>query len=119
MKNIQKIKRQKYQRRQRRVRAKIIGTATRPRLAVFRSLSHIYGQLIDDNIGKTLVSVSDYALKKGVGNKTAKALAVGKLLAVAAQAAGIKQAVFDRRQFKYHGRVKALADGAREGGLQI
>lgn len=114
----------KYQARQRRIartRAKISGTSERPRLTVRRSLGHIYAQVIDDVKGKTLVAASDKDLKgeAAKGKKMDMALAVGKLLAERAQAASIKSVVFDRRDKKYHGRVKALAEGAREGGLQF
>jgi large subunit ribosomal protein L18 len=103
--------------RKRRVRAKINGTAQKPRLSVFRSNTHIYGQLIDDVNGVTLASASDLKSKKG--NKTESATAVGKALAELAKKAKITECVFDRNGYKYHGRVKALADGAREGGLQF
>lgn len=104
-------------RRKRRVRAKISGTAERPRLSVFRSNSHIYAQLIDDVTGATLVQASDIKSKKG--NKTESATTVGKTIAEAAKKAKITECVFDRNGYKYHGRVKALAEGAREGGLQF
>jgi large subunit ribosomal protein L18 len=96
---------------------------TRPRLAVFRSVKHMYAQIIDDGVGKTLVSAStvDKALReqlKGTGNKTAAAV-VGKALAERALEAGIKQVAFDRRQCRYHGRVAALADAARKAGLEF
>ena len=97
-----------------RVRNKIAGTAERPRLAVFRSLTHIYAQLIDDQGGKTIVAASD---ADGTGKKSERAAAVGKLLAERAKAAGIENVVFDRGGYRYHGRVKALADAARKGGL--
>lgn len=113
-----KAKKLRVERRHRRVRAKISGTAARPRLSVYRSLSHIYAQLIDDAKGVTLASVKDTDIKGGK-NKTEQALAVGRLIAEKAQAKKISQAVFDRGAFKYTGRVKALADGAREGGLTI
>ena len=103
----------------RRIRKKINGTAERPRLTVFRSTQHIYAQLIDDLAGHTLASASsleDVALK---GTNTEKSVAVGKKLAERAQAAGIDTAVFDRNGFRYHGRVKALADSAREGGIRF
>ncbi|MFA5185095.1 MAG: 50S ribosomal protein L18 [Patescibacteria group bacterium] len=101
-----------------RVRAKISGTAARPRLAVRRSLNHIYAQLIDDVAKKTLASASDKEIK-GKFNKTEVAAEVGKLLAGKAVAKKIEAAVFDRRDKRFHGRVKALADGAREGGLKF
>lgn len=104
-------------RRQRRVRAKVSGTAARPRLSVFRSLRSIYAQLIDDTTGTTLVSVDDRKLKGD--NKTAKATNVGLKLAELAKAKNITTVVFDRGGRQYHGRVKAVADGAREGGLQF
>ena len=107
-------------RRHRRVRGKISGTTQRPRLDVFRSSKHIYAQLIDDTTGKTLVSAS--SLDKGFteyGGNAKAAAEVGKAIAKKALDAGIKQVVFDRGGFVYHGRVKALADGAREGGLEL
>ena len=108
-------------RRHLRVRKKVNGAAGRPRLAVFRSLNHIYAQVIDDQAGRALVSAS--SLEKGLreekGAKTEKARKVGALLAQRAIVAGIKQVVFDRGGFIYHGRVKALAEAAREGGLQF
>jgi large subunit ribosomal protein L18 len=112
--------RQARDRRRRRVRGKVSGTAERPRLAVFRSNVGIYAQLIDDAAGKTLASASWKSLPKGFkGTKTAQANEVGKRLAAAAEKAGIKAAVFDRAGYLYHGRVKALAEGAREGGLEF
>jgi large subunit ribosomal protein L18 len=107
-------------RRHRRVRKHVLGTAERPRLAVFRSNRHIYAQLIDDLSARTLASASDLDADAGAaGDKTAKAKAVGALLARRAAGAGIERAVFDRGGRLYHGRVAALADGAREGGLTI
>lgn len=110
-------------RRHRRVRKKIFGTAERPRLNVFRSLRHVYAQIIDDERGHTLVAVS--TLEEGLRDdlaeldKSSQAKVVGKALAERAQAKGIRQVVFDRGGYKYHGRVKALADGVREGGLEF
>ncbi len=107
-------------RRHRRVRGKISGTAERPRLDVFRSSKHIYAQIIDDVAGVTLVSAS--TLEKGFegfGGNVEAANKVGKMIAEKALAKGIKQVVFDRGGFVYHGRVKALAEGAREGGLEL
>jgi large subunit ribosomal protein L18 len=112
-------KRQARERRHRRVRGKIAGTAERPRLAVFRSNNGIFAQLVDDDAAKTLASASWLNLKSFKGNKTEQAAAVGKLLAENAKAAGVERCVFDRGGYLYHGRVKALADGAREGGLQF
>lgn len=113
-----KVKNQVNLRRKKRVRAKISGTANRPRLSVFKSLKHIYAQLIDDEAGKTLVSVSDKEVKGGK-TKTEKAEALGKLIGEKALAKKISQAVFDKGAFKYHGRVKAVAEGARNAGLKI
>jgi large subunit ribosomal protein L18 len=106
-------------RRHRRVRRRISGTAERPRLAVFRSNRGIFAQLIDDDAGRTLASASWLGLKGQSGNKTEQAAAVGKALATAAAKAGITNCVFDRGGYLYHGRVKALADAAREGGLEF
>jgi large subunit ribosomal protein L18 len=107
-------------RRHRRVRGKIYGTAERPRLVVFRSNSGIEAQLIDDVEGKTLAAASWLGLKKSFkGNKTEQAVEVGKLLAEAAKKANVETVVFDRGGYLYHGRVKALADAAREGGLKF
>ena len=112
--------RQARERRHRRVRAKVRGSAERPRLVVFRSNRGIEGQLVDDDAGKTLASASHLALAKSFkGDKTAQAEAVGKALAAAAKKAGVDTCVFDRGGYLYHGRVKALADGAREGGLEF
>jgi large subunit ribosomal protein L18 len=108
-------------RRHERVRRKINGTTERPRLNVFRSLEHIYAQVIDDTTGNTLVSAStvDTELKAELASlpKQAQAKAVGKRLAERALSKGIDKVVFDRAGYPYHGRVKALADGSREGGL--
>ena len=106
--------------RHKRVRAKISGTAERPRLDVFRSAKNIYAQVIDDVAGNPLVSASslDKAIEGNGGNKTA-ARAVGKLVAERCKAKGIDTVVFDRGGYVFHGRVKELADGAREGGLQF
>ncbi len=117
-------------RRQRRVRARVRGTAERPRLSVFRSAKHVYAQLINDDTGKTLASASDTvlekkeltALAKGEGERKAKmsvAFAVGKMIADAGKKAGVSVVVFDRNGFAYTGRVAALADGARENGLKF
>lgn len=107
------------QKRHNRVRARVMGTPERPRLNIFRSLNHIYAQVIDDISGHTLVAAS--TLDKGI-DQTAKmeeAKSVGKLVAERAKAQGITKVVFDRGGYLYHGRVKALADGAREGGLDF
>ena len=111
-------KRQARLRRHRRVRGKIAGTAERPRLAVFRSNRGISAQLIDDAAGRTLASASWKAVS-ATGSKTEQANVVGKELAAAAKKAGIETCVFDRAGYLYHGRVKALAEGAREGGLKF
>jgi large subunit ribosomal protein L18 len=107
-------------RRHRRVRGRVAGTAERPRLAVFRSNTGVYAQLIDDLAGRTIASASWLGLKKSFkGSKLEQASEVGKLLAANAQKAGVETVVFDRGGYLYHGRVKALADGAREGGLKF
>ena len=108
-------------RRHRRVRKKVSGTAARPRLAVFRSSKHIYVQAIDDLTGRTLASAStmEADVRGGATATIAAAKNVGKLLGERAQAAGITAVVFDRGGFKYHGRVAAVADGAREAGLTL
>lgn len=115
--------REARERRRRRIRMKISGTPERPRLNVFRSTEQIYAQLIDDVSGRTLASASsiDKELKAEMDGKTKteQAALVGKYVAERAQAAGIEQVVFDRGGFLYHGRIKALADGAREGGLKF
>ena len=110
--------RQKRIRRKLRVRAKVFGTSERPRLSVFRSIAHIYAQLVDDEKGKTIVSASDLELGKSA-NKTLQAGEVGRLIAKKALGKKIKKVVFDRGGFKYHGRVKALAEGARKAGLKF
>lgn len=102
--------------RHRRVRAKVKGTSKMPRLCVFRSNQHITAQIIDDEKGKTIAFASDEKVK---GDKSKRAFEVGKIIAKLAQEKKIKGVVFDRGGFNYHGRVKALADGAREGGLQF
>ena len=108
-------------RRHLRVRKKITGTADRPRLAIKRSARHIFAQLVDDGAGSTLAAAStlDSGIRAADGDKTAKARQVGELLARRAQEAGVGAAVFDRGGYAYHGRVAALADGAREGGLKL
>jgi large subunit ribosomal protein L18 len=106
-------------RRHRRVRGKIRGTAERPRLVVFRSNRGIFAQLVDDDSGKTLAASSWLDLGKDAADKTAQATEVGKALAASAKRAGIERVVFDRGGYLFHGRVKALADGAREGGLSF
>jgi len=106
-------------RRHRRVRGKVAGTAERPRLAVFRSNRGIFAQLIDDDAGRTLAAASWLGVKAQSGTKTEQAAEVGKALAAAATKAGIETCVFDRGGYLYHGRVRALAEGAREGGLQF
>jgi len=111
------------QRRQNRVRARVSGTAARPRLNVFRSLDNIYAQVINDEVGHTLVSAStvDKEVAAAVVGKTKKEAAkvVGQLVAQRAKAAGVNQVVFDRGGYRYHGRIAALAEGAREGGLEF
>ncbi|MFH1232697.1 MAG: 50S ribosomal protein L18 [Patescibacteria group bacterium] len=116
--NKQKEKQSKRVRRQHKIRIKITGTAERPRLSVFRSNKGMQAQLIDDLVGKTLAGV-DIKEIKSVGQKTQKSFELGKLLATKAVAKSISKVVFDRGGYKYHGRIKALADGAREGGLNF
>jgi large subunit ribosomal protein L18 len=108
-------------RRHTRVRKKVTGSAARPRLTVNRSARHIFAQLVDDGAGRTLVSAStlDTGVRDVEGDKKAKAHKVGELLASRAREAGITAVVFDRSGYSYHGRVAALADGAREGGLSL
>ena len=107
------------QKRHNRVRARVIGTMERPRLNVFRSLNHIYAQLIDDVRGHTMVAASTLDQAVAEAPKIEQAKAVGKLVAERARAAGINKVVFDRGGYLYHGRIKSLADGAREGGLDF
>jgi large subunit ribosomal protein L18 len=102
-----------------RIRAKLSGTAERPRLNVYRSLNHIYAQIIDDHKGETIVSASSLASKQKTGGNVASAKEIGKAIAQAAVAKGVKRVVFDRGGYLYHGRVKALADAAREAGLEF
>lgn len=118
MKDLNKVKKEKFYRRQRRTRARITGTADKPRLSVFRSLLHISIQAIDDISRKTLVAVSDKEIKTK-GNKTEIATEVGKLLGDKLKAKNISQAVFDKGAYKYHGRIKALADGVRDKGIKF
>ena len=106
-------------RRHRRIRGKVAGTAERPRLAVFRSNKGIFAQLIDDRNARTLAASGWLQLKGFSGSKTEQATEVGKQLAKSAKAAGVTTCVFDRGGYLYHGRVKALAEGAREGGLKF
>ena len=114
-----KRKVQGRKRRHNRVRKKVVGTAERPRLAVYRSNRHMYAQVIDDFAGRTLASAS--TLKDATSNddRLSAAKAVGEAIADRAKNAGIKSVTFDRGGFRYHGRVKAIAEGAREGGLEV
>ncbi len=114
--------------RHRRVRVHVAGTKERPRLAVFRSLNHLYAQLIDDGLGKTVAAASTVDMKtagraqgasQGKGNGVSQAAEVGKAIAAKAKAIGVSSVVFDRGGFLYHGRIKALADAAREAGLEF
>ena len=122
---LRKSRRLQRQRRHYRVRNKIRGTAQRPRLVVFRSLKNIEGQLVDDETGRTLTGLSTRAPElagfepEGQNRRVEQAFAAGKLLAERAKARGIESVVFDRGGYRYHGRVKAFADGAREGGLKF
>jgi large subunit ribosomal protein L18 len=108
-------------RRHLRVRKKVSGSASMPRLVVNRSARHMFAQIVDDSVGRTLAAAStlDATIRAGEGDKTAKARRVGELLAQRATEAGIESVVFDRGGYRYHGRVAALADGAREGGLKL
>ena len=117
LKSIARIKRKQ------RIRKKILGSAERPRLSVFRSAKHIYAQIIDDTSGRTLIAASsnekDFLPEGSAEKKKEKAAHVGKLIAERAKIKGIEQVVFDRNGFLYHGRIKAVSDGAREGGLKF
>ncbi len=119
----QKVKRERQLRRRRHVRKRIVGTAERPRLTVFRSNKHIYAQLIDDLSGKTLAAAATNSPEMReaapAGGNVKAAIEVGKKLAEEAKSKGISKAAFDRGHYRYHGRVKALADAARAGGLQF
>ena len=117
-------KKQNKERRHRRVRGKVFGSAEKPRLCVFRSNQHIYAQLINDQEGKTLASAKDLEIgkiepKNDLSGKKAKSFSVGELIAEKAEKLNIKKIVFDRGGYKYHGRVKALAEGARSKGLDF
>lgn len=118
MRNNNKIKKMALARRHKRVRAKIFGTAEKPRLCVSKSLKYVFLQLIDDKNGRTLISLHSQKLDKK-GTKTEIALAAGLALAKKALAKGLSECVFDRAGRQYHGRVKAVADGARQGGLKF
>ena len=113
---IPKSNSERRKRRHMRVRNHLAGTQVRPRLVVFRSLKHIAAQLVDDDSRRTLMAVSDQGMQ---GTKTQRATEVGKALAARAKESGVSKIVFDRAGYRYHGRVKALADGAREGGLEF
>ena len=107
--------------RHKRIRAKISGTAERPRVSVFKSNQHVFVQFIDDDTNKTILSSKIVSGKKSKinGSKVEKAVKVGEMLAEKAKEAGIKEAIFDRGGFKYHGRIKAVAEGLRKGGIKI
>ena len=109
------------QKRHERIRLHLEGTTDRPRLAVFRSLNHIYAQVIDDSTGKTMAAAStiEKELRGSTATKVEEAKVVGRLVAERAKAAGVERVVFDRAGFRYHGRVKSLADAAREAGLEF
>ena len=117
MPGIPKTREQQRYRRHLRVRKKVMGTAERPRLVIFRSLKHISAQLVDDVARRTIATVTSTSIESG--KKTEKSTEVGKMIAAKAKDAGITKVVFDRAGYKYHGRVKAVADGAREGGLEF
>jgi large subunit ribosomal protein L18 len=109
------------QKRHRRIRLAVAGSAGRPRLAVYRSLNQIYAQVIDDSTGRTLASASslERELREATGNKAERSRRVGALLADRARQAGVERVVFDRAGYRFHGRVRSLAEGAREAGLQF
>jgi large subunit ribosomal protein L18 len=109
------------QKRHERIRLSLAGTSERPRLAVFRSINHIYAQVIDDSTGRTLASAStlEKDLRVSKETKTSEAAVVGRLVAERAKSAGVERVVFDRAGFRYHGRIKSLADAAREAGLEF
>lgn len=117
------LKKQARLKRKQRIRRKVAGTQERPRLSVFRSTKHIYAQIIDDGLGQTLAAASTMEKtvqeKSDFENKVAKAFYIGKLVAERAKAKGVSNVVFDRNGFMYHGRVKALSDGARDAGLNF
>ena len=116
-----KKRQERRYRRHLRVRLRVAGNAERPRLVVYRSLKHIYAQLVNDQLGTAVLGVTDTSegIAASEGGKTARAKAVGQLLASKAKATGITKVVFDRAGYQYHGRVKAVAEGAREGGLEF
>ena len=114
-----KTREQGRKRRHERVREKVRGSAARPRLAVYRSLTHIYAQLIDDDAQKTLAAASSLEKKDGKTKKSESAASVGQTLGERAKQKGINEAVFDRGGYKYHGRVKALADAVRKAGVKV
>ena len=116
-----RTRQERRRRRHLRLRKKVLGTAERPRLVVYRSLKHVYAHLVDDDLGQVLLGVGDRTegIQVDGDGKVAKSYAVGKLLAERAKARGIARAVFDRGGYAYHGRVKAVADGARAGGLEF
>jgi len=123
MRSVRQIKTQAHRRARRhlRVRKKVHGSAARPRLVVFRSSKHIYAQVVDDDRGVTLLGASDRTegIQVDGTGKTARSFALGRLIADKAKGKGIAKVVFDRGGYQYHGRVKAVADGARKGGLEF
>ncbi len=117
--NSVQIKRARRARRRTGIRKRVYGTAEKPRLSVYRSLKHIYAQVVDDQGGKTLAAASTVQAKLDNGGNVEGAKRIGTAIAEAAKAAGVSEVAFDRNGFRYHGRVKALADAAREGGLKF
>ncbi len=117
----QTTSKQRHRKRHLRMRARISGTSEHPRLNVFRSLNHIYAQVIDDTVGHTLAAASslEREVREAGGKKTEKAARVGRLVAQRALARGIRKVAFDRGGYRYHGRVKALAEAARQAGLEF
>lgn len=119
MRTMSRVRQQRRQRRKLGLRKRILGSAERPRLTVFRSHKHIYAQIIDDLTGKTLAAASTVAAKMAKGGNKEAAGQVGKLIAEKAKAAGVEQVTFDRNGFRYHGRVQSLAEAARKSGLKF
>jgi large subunit ribosomal protein L18 len=120
----ERLKKIRIDRRRKRVRKKVVGTSERPRLCVYKSLRHTYAQLVDDRAGRTLSGVSSLSPQirdqiQKENNKSAKSRKLGLFLAIKAKELGITKVVFDRNKYPYHGRIKSLAEGAREGGLEF
>lgn len=112
-------KKERFIRRKRKTRSKLSGTQERPRLCVYKSLKHLYAQVVDDGSSRTLASASTYKLASSAGDKTAQARSVGETIADACKSAGIAKLVFDRSGYQYHGRVKAVAEAVRSAGIEL